>query len=106
MIQLADPEELRRLISNPDQLGNLLPVLNRCCFMINQSFKKTLSAIIKDKSVYPELDNEFAKSASLLQSRLIRELCACYGDQLYTMLDTKEKAMSMPDDPSDQDALE
>ena len=64
--KLADEDALKSLFKKKDDLGNLLPVLNRCCFLINQSMKRVLTSAIKEKKFEVDLDDQFSKSVSQL----------------------------------------
>ena len=44
MITLASKDELAKLFTDCTQLGDLLPALNGCCFLINQSLKRVFSS--------------------------------------------------------------
>lgn len=86
MMKLADEGELRALFAEPGALSDLLLVLNSCCFTVNQQLKGLLSEAITQRVFKTDLDSDFAQAAASLQSKLCRELCASYGDQIFTIL--------------------
>ena len=104
MIQLSDRDSLTKLFSDTNDLKTLLPALNGCCFVVNQSIKRILNKALTLKEYAPDLDTDFASAASDLQSMLCRELCASYGDQLLTILTHKDKAQgSKPDSMEEEE---
>jgi len=42
MIRLADKNEMSKLFSDTAELKDLLPALNGCCFVVDQSLKRVL----------------------------------------------------------------
>lgn len=70
ILQLSDKIPLQRLFSGQSQLKDLLSTLNGCCFTVNQSLKRVLQKAIRQKEFSTDLDNEFSKNTSLLQSML------------------------------------
>lgn len=42
MVMLADKSEMSKLFSDTAELKDLLPALNGCCFVVNQSLKRVL----------------------------------------------------------------
>ena len=78
--QLSTREQLEKLFAEEDALKAILPTLNGCCFSVNQSLKRVLNKAIEEKSFATDLDSDFAKAASHLQSMLCQELCASYGN--------------------------
>ena len=103
MDKLSQPDQLKSLFSNVDNL-DLLLTLNGCCFTVNQSLKSVITAAVKNKTFAGELDSDYAQSAAFLQSALCKELCACYGDKLFVILDLKSKATSpKSSDDSEED---
>ena len=104
MIQLATKEELAKLFGDSTQLSQLLPALNGCCFVVNQSLKKVLSKAVSEKVYTNDLDADFAQAASSLQSMICQELCAAYGSQLVAILETKSQATgSKPDSMEEEE---
>jgi hypothetical protein len=89
MMKLADEDELRKLFAEPGTLSDLLLVLNSCCFTVNQKLKGLLSDAITQRVFKTDLDSDFAQSAASLQSKLCKELCASYGDQIFTIMHKK-----------------
>ena len=63
MITLASKDELAKLFTDCTQLGDLLPALNGCCFLINQSLKRVLSKAVREKEYSSDLDDKFRQAA-------------------------------------------
>ena len=71
---------------------------------MNQSLKRVLQTAIRQKQFSNDLDNDFSKAASSLQSMICQELCASYGDQLWNIREYKDKATSpKPDSMTDEE---
>lgn len=102
MLQLANRDELSKLLSDTKDLRELLPTLNSCCFIVNQSLKKVLNRAFKEKVFPDELEDDFAVAAATLQSMLCKELCASYGSQLVTILEYKDKASGKKPDEMEE----
>ena len=99
MESLSNAEQLQTLISKLTDPKDFMLTLNICCLTINKSIKELLQEAVQRVNLRTELDSELAKSAANLQSMMVRELCACYGDQIYIMMDLKNKvAGNKPDD--------
>ena len=60
MVKLSDRQQMEKLFSQPDKLDSLLVVLNTCCFVVNQSFKRVLNAAVSEKQFSEELDTAYA----------------------------------------------
>ena len=91
-------------MSDTKNLKELLPTLNSCCFVVNQSLKKVLNKAFNEKAFLEDLDDDFSIAASALQSMLCRELCASYGSQLVVILEYKDKASgSKPESMEDEE---
>lgn len=63
------------------------------------------SAAINEKKFEIELDSDLAKAAATLQSLMCEELCASYGDQLFNLMEYKDKASpeSKPDSMDEEE---
>ena len=71
---------------------------------MNQSLKRVLQTAIRQKQFSNDLDNDFSKAASSLQSMICQELCAAYGDQLWNIREYKDKATNpKPDGMADEE---
>ena len=70
MDQLSNKDELTKLFGDSTQLSQLLPTLNGCCLMVNQSLKQVLSKAVNEKVYSSDLNTDFAQSASSLQSMI------------------------------------
>ena len=46
MISLANRDEMTKLYSETAKLSHLLPVINGCCLVVNQSLKRVLASAI------------------------------------------------------------
>jgi len=66
MIQLNNKEALEKLFSDAENLGDFLPTLNSCCFIINQSLKKVLNKAFTQKIFLNDLEDDFGTAASSL----------------------------------------
>ena len=60
MISLSSKDEMTKLYSETGKLNHLLPVINGCCLVVNQSFKRVLASAVQSKNFAVELDNEFS----------------------------------------------
>ena len=60
MVSLTDKDELTKLYSDTGKLSHLLPVINGCCLVVNQSLKRVLASAIQEKNFAQELDNDFS----------------------------------------------
>lgn len=60
MVSLTNKDEMTKLYSDTGKLSHLLPVINGCCLVVNQSFKRVIASATKDKNFAIELDSEFA----------------------------------------------